>query len=516
MSRLPTGEHLVCITATEPARTKSGDGGFIAVTLECLSGPHVGKIHIDRLNVMHKNERVVGIALQRLTEYAQAVGIDPKKLKDPDMLKGAPFIVKVSPQKNDPDNREVKSVKPCPLEWKANAEALCKQLADRAPTPPPPPGSPQAGSPAGGFDIVTVSSVDAERIDWLWLERFALGKLSIITGDPGLGKSQLSLFMAAKVTTGGAWPNGEGCAPVGHVLLMSCEDGVGDTIRPRLEAAGADLDRVHVVKAVEEDDGKRRMFNLQSDLAKLEATVIRARAAGVDIKLVIIDPISAYMGGGTDTHKQSDVRAVLDPVSELAEKLDVAIVCVAHPSKVVAGGKGVNAVGGSQAFVAVARVAWLLSKEIEQGEKGERIETGRVLMLEGKKNIGKKVSGLALRIESRDVPTKQGVVSAPLVVFDGEVDTTADDALRQEGGMGLGVNKLDKAKAFLKAQLSGGNVDASTLAEAGRAEGLTERTLQRAAKEMGVLKSKSSFGSGWVWGYATESEFTAMFQGLPR
>ena len=118
------------------------------------------------------------------------------------------------------------------------------------------------------------------------------GKLSVIAGHPGLGKSQLTCAMAAAVTNGGPWPNSEGRAPRGGVLMLSAEDDVADTIRPRLEAAGAAVAHVHVLEAVRTGDGARRGFDLSRDVARLEEALAEVR----DVRLVVIDPLTAYLG----------------------------------------------------------------------------------------------------------------------------------------------------------------------------------------------------------------------------
>ena len=131
------------------------------------------------------------------------------------------------------------------------------------------PPAPKNASTFGDRAVMRrVSDVAAEPVHWLWPSRVAIGKLTIIAGDPGLGKSQLTAFMAAKVTTGAAWPNQDGISPIGNVIMLSCEDDIADTIRPRLEAAGAALDRVHVIEAVRTGGGQMRGFSLTQDLAE--------------------------------------------------------------------------------------------------------------------------------------------------------------------------------------------------------------------------------------------------------
>ncbi|MBA2352294.1 MAG: AAA family ATPase, partial [Burkholderiales bacterium] len=159
-----------------------------------------------------------------------------------------------------------------------------------------------------------VSDVQAVPIRWLWKGRIARGKVSLLAGNPGLGKSQIAVHMAAIVSTGGTWPDGAECGQ-GNVIILSAEDDAADTIRPRLEAVGADLTRVFILDAIVDSysaDGEEcgRAFNLKSDVGKLEAML--SEIGGV--ALIVIDPVSAYLGD-TDSHKNADVRAILSPLS---------------------------------------------------------------------------------------------------------------------------------------------------------------------------------------------------------
>ena len=134
------------------------------------------------------------------------------------------------------------------------------------------------------------SEIEPERVEWLWPARIARGKHTCIAGEPGTGKSQLSIAIAAAITIGGEWPCGEGRAPLGSVIILSAEDGPADTIVPRLIAAGASRDRVHIVSAVPTENGKgRRGFNLHADLDRLEQKIAEVG----DVALVVIDPISS-------------------------------------------------------------------------------------------------------------------------------------------------------------------------------------------------------------------------------
>src|SRR6202035_164612 len=159
----------------------------------------------------------------------------------------------------------------------------------------------------------------------------------------GLGKSQFTTYLASQISTGGNWPSREGKCPQGSVLMLSAEDDIADTIRPRLEAARADIDRVHVLTAIKEATATKG-FNLARDLQQLEKVLTDIG----DVKLIIIDPVTAYLGA-TDSHKTADVRALLAPVSDLAARHAVAIVAISHLNK-GGGSEAMGRITGSLAF----------------------------------------------------------------------------------------------------------------------------------------------------------------------
>jgi putative DNA primase/helicase len=152
------------------------------------------------------------------------------------------------------------------------------------------------------------ADIAPEKIEWIWPGRLARGKHTCIAGEPGAGKSQLTISIVAVITTGGEWPCGEGQAPVGNVIILSAEDGAADTIIPRLIAAGADQGRVIMVSAVRDGDGIRRTFDLQRDLALLEKKIADIK----DVALVVVDPVSSYLGR-TDSHRTAKFAACSNP-----------------------------------------------------------------------------------------------------------------------------------------------------------------------------------------------------------
>jgi RecA-family ATPase len=207
-------------------------------------------------------------------------------------------------------------------------------------------------APHSRITLVRASDIEATPIEWLWKGRLALGKNTLIAGDPGLGKTQAGLDIAARLSTGDRWPDG-GVAPIGNSIIMSAEDGIGDTIVPRLEA-GADLSRVLCLKGTKSPDGTQSMFTLQRDLDELGKAIAQIGGA----KYIMIDPVTAYMGK-IDSHRTTDVRAVLAPLTEFAEAHNVAVLSITHPPK-ASQAKAIHAFTGSLAHVAAARMAFLV------------------------------------------------------------------------------------------------------------------------------------------------------------
>jgi hypothetical protein len=260
--------------------------------------------------------------------------------------------------------------------------------------------------------MLRASDIELKPIEWLWPGKFALGKLTLIAGEPGLGKSQLTAALAATVTTGEKWPQGDQRSPLGSVVVLSAEDDASDTIAPRLLAAGANLDRIHIVSAVHSGDSKtprRRSFNFQTDLDLLE----KAMQQFGDVRLVVIDPITSYLGKGVDSHKNADVRSVLEPVAEMAARYRAAFVGITHFSK---GGEtsAINRFIGSIAFIAAARAAFVVTTDPDSDIPGRR------LFLPVKNNLARQGDGLSFQIEQRMIT---GEICASMVVWGGDVVT---------------------------------------------------------------------------------------------
>ena len=327
-----------------------------------------------------------------------------------------------------------------------------------------------------------LSDIEPEAIAWIWPGRIARRKLALLAGDPGMGKSQIGIDIGARITKGGNWPD-RGTAPGGSVIVLSAEDSTADTVRPRFEAAGANLDRVQVLRAVIEK-GKRRTFNLQKDLVALANKVT---AIG-DVTFVIIDPITAYMGK-VDGHQTTDVRSVLEPVADFADKSNVAVLGITHPPK-NAPVKAINAFTGSLAYVAVARTVFIAIDEPE---------TERRLLIPVKNNLGPHAPGLGYRLE-QTILTKS-ILASRIAWDSAPVTVTANEALAASAEGARNPSALTEAKEFLLEELSNGSVPQAEIKNRAQAADISEKTLRRAKKALGVIatKSRGNLAGNWMW-----------------
>ncbi len=329
------------------------------------------------------------------------------------------------------------------------------------------------------------SEIELEPVDWLWPGRLAIGKHTCVAGDPGTGKSQLSMAIAATVTMGGAWPCDEGRSLQGSVIVLSAEDGAGDTIVPRLHAAEADLGRVHIVSSVMQDCRTRRGFSLQADLELLEQKI---KEVG-DVALVIVDPISSYMGKA-DLHKNADVRGVLEPLTEMAERMRVAVLSVTHFSKGGANStkKALHSFIGSIGFVGVARMAFAVIEDADNPE--------RRLMLSAKNNLAALPSGLAYRLKQTIVD--KGIVASRVDWEHEHVTITANEALAADSG-NAAARPCEEAEGFVRELLADGPAPAKQVQADAAAVGLSWATVRRAKDRFGIKPYKGGMDAGWLW-----------------
>lgn len=344
-------------------------------------------------------------------------------------------------------------------EVQRTVQALVEKHAKEMPT----------GKASSSLVLQGYGGIEAEEVTWLWQDRIAMGKLTIISGDPGLGKSYLSLFVSSVVSRGGTFPDGARCQQ-GDVIVATCEDGPADTIRPRLDLLGADVDHVYHLAGVQVGE---KLYLLQID--KHLDTLRKGLDAHPGVRLLVIDPISAFLGE-TDSHNNAEVRAVLGPLATLAEEYDVAVVGINHLNK--AQGKALYRSMGSLAFVAAARAAWAVMADPDDHD--------RRLFLPVKNNLAAP-SGLAFRIEDKRILFED----APVLISVDDLDTD-DDTPREE------------AKAWLQAMLAAEPIAASKIFKQAKADGISDKTLKRAKKELRIKSVQ--FAGGWVWALPDEED----------
>jgi putative DNA primase/helicase len=347
-------------------------------------------------------------------------------------------------------------------------------------------------------DLATDGAADLEMcgVDWLWRGRFARGKFGLIAGLPDMGKGQIAAFIVAAVTAAIELPCEEGNATQGNVIWFNAEDGLQDTVIPRLAAAGADRKRVHFVNRVR-IAGEEKHFSLVTDLHLLRKAITRIG----NVVLVIIDPVSAYLGvGKVDSRSATDVRGVLTPLKAMAEELHVAVIGIAHFNKKDDIKSALLRVSDSIAYVAAARHVYAVLDDPEDKD-------GK-LFIKAKNNLARDTKALRYGIGVKTVghDARLGVdIEAPFIVWHSQhVEITANEAMQAAG------NRTAKreAREFLLERLETGPVNSADIIEEAKQEGIAVKTLRRAKKELGV-KSRRQGGTNGTWFWELPSKKTA-------
>lgn len=328
------------------------------------------------------------------------------------------------------------------------------------------------------LSVVRLSEVVAERVSWLWPGRLPAGKLVTLDGDPGLGKSTLALTFAAVVTNGGIWPDGTRCEYRGGVILLSAEDGLADTIRPRLDAAGADVTRVHAVQGVVLENGTLRPPTLD-DVDQLERLVTRTAA-----RLLVIDVLMAYLPSGTDSHKDQDIRRVLSRLAGLADRTGCTVLLLRHLNK-AKGGDPMYRGGGSIGIVGAARAGVLVAKDPDD-------EDVRVMACT-KSNLGPAPEALTYRLVNVD---DLGVAR---VEWTGTSTHDARALLADTGGDDGDERREVEVWLYDLLASNGAALPAAAVFKSARAAGYSTDQAKRAKRKLNVTSTKATLGSGWTW-----------------
>ncbi len=324
-----------------------------------------------------------------------------------------------------------------------------------------------------------MSEIQPEDVQWLAPGRIPLGKLTILEGDPGLGKSTVLLDLAARLTRGEGLPGDPPITPA-DVILLTAEDGLADTVRPRLEAARADCSRVHTLEGYKRSDGGEGEIVLGDPNNPRSMEVLGRLIRTTDARLVIVDVFTAYLSGARDSYRDHDIRRALRPLSAVAERTGCAMVCVRHLKK-NAGGKAINAGGGSVAIGGAARSVLLVDRDPADAE--------RRVLASVKCNLAPPPASLVFRL----VSSPSGASS---VEWLGTSDQTADsltEARADDQGAGSRP-KIDECAAWLRDALAPGAMDRKDVLQLGRANSFPERMVERAARRIGAVLNRTGFG----------------------
>lgn len=329
--------------------------------------------------------------------------------------------------------------------------------------------------------LIRMDTVEPEKIDWLWKKKIAKGKINLLVGDPGLGKSLVALDWIARVTTGNNWPDGTLNGQPGRAVLLSFEDDAADTIRPRLDAASANVSLVTLLQGVSWYDVEAktetvRPFDLQRDISALDEAISQ------ECKLLVIDPISACLGS-TDSHKNAEVRAALTPLAELAQRRKVAVLGVTHLNK--SGGQAMYRTMGSLAFVAAARSVWVVVKD--------KTNPSMRLVLPVKNNLAPDVEGMSYQVIE--------VNNSPVLAWGTQpITMSADEALApEENSKSARANKLRDVTNWLRGLLNSGPLPAQEVFEAGKAVGYSDYLIRSTKNMLKIIPYREGFGRGAVW-----------------
>jgi len=340
-------------------------------------------------------------------------------------------------------------------------------------------------SPASnlGAKTVQLSEVVPRKIGWLWKGRIPRATITQLDGDPDLAKSTIVLDLAARISRGREFPDGQPCEgdPM-TTLLLSAEDPAETVIRPRFDAAGGDPEMVTLLQSVRRKPGDAPdLFALATDIAILEETARKiARLA-----LIAIDPLTAYLGA-VNSWKDQEVRRVLAPLAALAERLDIAVLLIRHLNKATKLESVLYRGGGSIGIIGAARSGLLAAKDPDDPE--------RRLLATYKHNLARGAETLAYRT----IPSPRDP-EVPLIEWLG-ADPRSAEQINAAGAESFEEKTArGDARHFLKELLANEPLTAEAVYTEAKKIGIAVKTIKRASADLGVKKAKTGFRTGWTW-----------------
>ena len=350
----------------------------------------------------------------------------------------------------------------------------------------------QATSFTNGINLVPAAAIQPLQIIWLWKNWIAAGKFHLLAGAPGTGKTTLAMQLVAAISNGGGfdrsfWPDNS-LTPGGHVIIWSGEDGIEDTIIPRLIAAGANRNNVHIIRGTVEH-GHSRSFDFIADLQKL---INKIEEIG-GVAMIVIDSIVQIVAG--DSNKNSDVRKALAPLIELGEKYQCAILGITHVNKNSSGKAALDRVTGSLAYGAAARIV-LFTTKVQSGSEDDT--PGRCVLVRAKSNIGPDDGGFEYQIQSASFQSQGQTFHSSKVVWNTTpLQGSAKDIIKwaEASGVSESSSAVDQAGRFLQEHLAAGGRSFPEIEQLAMAAGISMAAIKRAKSAIGIRSEKQS-GSG--------------------
>ena len=324
------------------------------------------------------------------------------------------------------------------------------------------------------LETIDLSELRTRPIDWLWRGYIPLRKVTILDGDPGLGKSTVLLDLACRGSIGGMAPTGEALGDAFTAIYVTVEDDPEDTILPRVLKAGGDPARFHIV----------RKLVLPDEIDRLEAT-----AASLKARLIVIDPLVAYLGDGVKTNDDHRVRRALEPLAAMAARLDAAVVAIRHLNK-RAGEDAIYRGGGSIGFTGLARSVLAVGRDPD--------DEGRIILATVKLNVARRPASLAYRIVA------DGDYEPAHIAWEGPSERTAEDLIGRTRDEVTGRSKTAELAHAMRELLgaNGGSMAAAEAYRALEAQGFditSKDNLMRARAQAGVRTTKRAYDGPWFW-----------------
>lgn len=337
--------------------------------------------------------------------------------------------------------------------------------------------------PGWMVELTAAVDIPVEKIQWIWPGWLPRGKLSILAGAGGCGKTTLSISLAATLSRGGDWPDGSKSETAGNVVIWSGEDGIADTIIPRLTAADADLTRVHIIEGLRDQSGNRRQFDPAANFALLNEAA--ARIDGVS--LLIFDPLINLIRG--DMHRANEVRQGLQMVVDFAERHCCAVLGISHLSKGTAQSSAANRVIGSQAFSALARTVLVAEKDHNSEAR---------VLVRAKSNVSIDSGGIEYFVEPIVIDEQLETTCIRWgEAIEGSAETILADIERT--GEARPASATQEACIFLEATLQAGPVSITALQSLAEESCISWASIRRAQKQLGIRSCKVGMQGGWVW-----------------